>query len=81
MFVAGRHRKVMFKGKGRNPDIVLRNRLARLVQLCVDPPVMMGSLLVWSQHGANSQELFSLSKRFGLEAYQIGAIEQFAQHY
>jgi hypothetical protein len=51
------------------------------VQLRVDPPVMMGSLLVRNQHGANTQELFNLSQRFGLEAYQIGAIEQFAQHY
>jgi hypothetical protein len=70
----------MFKGNGRNPDIVLRNGFARLVQLRVDPPVMMGGLLVRNQHGANAQEFLGLSQRFGLETHEIGTIEQFAQY-
>lgn len=80
MPVAGCNREVILKGNGRNPDIVLWNGFARLVQLRIDLPVMMGTLLVRNQYGANAQEFFGLSQRFGLETHQLGAIKQFAQY-
>jgi hypothetical protein len=52
MPIPAQKRKVMLPAKGRNPEVIGRNRLSRLSKLDIYSCVVMCRLFVDVQHGA-----------------------------
>ena len=63
MSIARDQRQIVFERRGRDPDIILRNRRNSLSQPRLYLPVPVGSHFAWHQQTACSHELMDVPQR------------------
>ncbi len=81
MGISGGKWELVLTRYGGDPDIVIRDRLARLRQFRFDLAIALGSVPVGKEQGGDPQQLPDIRELFGAALRPSGAVMQLAKDY
>ena len=79
MRIASRQRKLMFQGKGRDPNVVFRDGCAGFGQLRPEAAIMFRSRHSWREHSDGGEKSLNLRQVLGRILRQVRSAVEFAQ--